>query len=98
MLNWFIVSSKDTVPIPSQKESKFKNAVNAFEKYMCKYLISTCTNMLQSKRSEARALGNMSKQRISATVFANIISMNVKEVIMGREGVYFGRMKNRKKY
>lgn len=42
MLNWFIVSSKETVPIPSQKESKFKNTVNAFEKYMCKYFTRCC--------------------------------------------------------
>lgn len=31
---------------------------------------------------ESRALGNKSKHEISATFFAYIISMNVKEVIM----------------
>lgn len=49
---------------------------------MCKYLTNTC-NMSQNKCTESRALGNKSKHEISATFFAYIISMNVKEVIMG---------------
>lgn len=49
---------------------------------MCKYLTNTI-NMSQSKCTESRALGNKSKHEISATFFAYIISMNVKEVIMG---------------
>lgn len=65
----------------SPKECKFKYEVNAF-KYMCKYLTNTC-NMSQNKCTESRALGNKSKHEISATFFAYIISMNVKEVIMG---------------
>lgn len=49
---------------------------------MCKYLTNT-SNMSQSKCTESRALGNKSKHEISATFFAYIISLNVKEVIMG---------------
>lgn len=49
---------------------------------MCKYLTNT-SNMSQSKCTESRALGNKSKHEISATFFAYILFMNVKEVIMG---------------
>lgn len=63
---------------------------------MCKYLTNT-SNMSQSKCTESRALGNKSKHEISATFFAYIISMNVKEWKTGRNIKYVLNVFKRRK-